>query len=302
MHCQSVRRQVMTATLLAGIAMAMSASSASAQYLSVGGFGYGYAGPPAVGWGGPMGFMGPAYPPPFGFAARHMARRQAMMQRFAERHAYRYPAPPLAPVPPVAPLRDAPYLEGPAAIAPEEFTRSPDFSLPLPPSESGAFAASAARLGRALSQRENGDVWIEYLQADRLVAMADHGQVPSGSELRELTTRYQGVLANPDLAWLVRTDGFEDTLAGLSALTGTFSPGVPQSPARSGGPLPDARSTGRSGVPTMAPDLHDAQGNTPQEKATGRRDRRGKPSGTGASRIEVLPEPIPEPDSGTTSL
>lgn len=129
------------------------------------------------------------------------------------------PLPPVLPYPGVIDPSDR-YLEH--LLEDEAYPTEPreDFALPEMPSESGAFAASASRLSRELSRHENGEMWIDFLQPDQLAAMAADGLLPSGLELRDLAARYQGVLANPDLAWLRRVGGFEDTRAGLLAITG----------------------------------------------------------------------------------
>jgi len=330
----SVSRWFLSLIAIGVIALSTTAS-ASAQYFQGPGFGFAFGfgpqitlGGPRPAWVSPPGWDSPYRAPPafgppllfappaFGLPSRYMARRQAMMDRFAS--AYSLPgliplpispyAAPYDPAPPyqIAPdgfayepslptLPVEPFVEPFATDTYPEFN-NPEFNNPEFNNEAGAFAAATGRLTNALSRRENGDVWIEYLQCGRLADAAAAGQLPAGIDIRNLAAKYQGVIANPDLAWLMAADGFQETLAGLSAITNTgseFEP--PQStpePARSYSPQSDstpsdstpsdsAKDSGElfqppGGVTTVAPESESA----PRE-----------------SQAEELPAPKPETQS-----
>ena len=135
-----------------------------------------------------------------------------------------------------------------------------------------ALGHPALRFAESLARREDGKVWLEYLQPERLMTIANP------AELEELALRYQGVLANPDLAWLRGVDGFGETVAWLNQ--GQVPRDAPVAEQRAG-----TSQTRRpnSGEPTLAPAL-------PVDE----RDRREE-----SSSLERLPAPTPEP---TTSL
>ncbi|MCM2371411.1 hypothetical protein [Aporhodopirellula aestuarii] len=295
-------RSGITVLVVIGLFLVGGASVANAQYY-FGGHGFGY-GPhvsitiPAPGaMPMPGGYVGPGYPSPFAMMADHMARRHAQMaERYAARFGYQ-PAPAYVPVVPVpalpgvvrvdpyppqdeiAPLGDAAYPE-------------PDYHMEFAP-DAGSFARAAVRLTNALSQMENGSVWIEYLHADQLAELANRGQLPSEVEMRNLAARYQGVVANPDLDWVRRADGFEEVLAGLTAITGS---GMEPETDVYRQPMGGASSPSpRSGSPTVAPEVESAQGNASDdanqpegESVLTNKDTEGS--------VEILPAPA------TTSL
>lgn len=169
----------------------------------------------------------------------------------------------------------------------------PPVDYPMPPSAlqysspptAGDLGHPASRLANALAQREDGEIWLDYLQPERL-AMSDNP-----AEIDELALRYQGVMANPDLAWLQRLDGFNETVAWLSQ-----TPVFPDVPAPSSLPMrPDTAvpqedfpvakpATPLPGEPTLAPSL-------PEDESQEQREE--------SSSVEALPAPSPEP---TTSL
>lgn len=214
----------------------------------------------------------PSFYPPIGFPGA------AVMPYFAYPP---YPAfMPVLPVPPVGPWG------GPGSridVGPNHVDiRTPGFQYRsrlggplapvLPPSQPSApLSRSAARLAVALSVHPDGDVWLDYLQPERVASATP-------SQRAELSLRYRGVLANPDLAWLQRVDGFEETLDWLTAESE-----VGGSTFDSPGSLPGSPSRRRSNEPTLAPKL---PSNAQPDSSPGRSP-------------ETLPAPQPEP---TTSL
>lgn len=315
---KSSRYLFLTASLVAfGVSTLVGVSEASAQYfggpafgsrlsITIGGSAWGappvFAAPPILAppvFAPPaFGRFAPAYPAPFAFPSRYMARRQAMIDRYSSVYAI----PPVAPVLPVAPLPPFgstyvtpsasasvstrlsfdPYAENvvPQDSLGEPF-REPNIQYG---DEAGAFAAAASRLSDALSRRENGEVWIEYLQCDRLAASASVGQLPSSVELENLAARYQGVLANPDLVWLQSSDGFYETMAGLNAITGAENPTRDQ-PA----------SAPSRNQPTAAPEPGNARDNT-ESPSVPSQNLDGE-SILDSSSTEELPAPNPETQS-----
>ncbi|WP_182870854.1 hypothetical protein [Stieleria mannarensis] len=90
-----------------------------------------------------------------------------------------------------------------------DLTPPVDFSLP-------ALRNAARRLYQTLARRpDDGEVWLEYLQPDRIVAAADSGQL--SPSIQELYTRFQGVTMNPDLMVITQIDGFRQTFQLLGA-------------------------------------------------------------------------------------
>ncbi len=306
------------------VSAAGSCSVATAQYFGMPGFGYAppvsvTIGPgPGFGWARPDAYVGPAYyPSPMAVMADHMARRRfEMAERFAARYGYPYGpsyvvvAPivevaPVLPMEPAMPLDQAdPYGDYDGSGSEPQYGYDP--SLDVVP-DSGAFARAAERLTSALSQMENGEVWIEYLESNLLAQMASRGQLLSESAMRNLSARYQGVVANPDLNWLRNLDGFDDVMAGLIAITGGGQETgfVPRQPARD-----DVYSSQRTGQPTVAPEVDAARGNTPAEMEQGAEESTEADSQNGTTQtgqsdkgdsvltnedgggsIEVLPEP-----------
>lgn len=151
---------------------------------------------------------------------------------------------------------------------------------PMPPTSMGngnahrghSLGHPALRLADALAQREEGEVWLDYLQPERLAT------TDNPAELDELALRYQGVMANPDLAWLRGVDGFSETVAWLSQGQAPPNQFAPEPSVAVAEPL-----TPKSGEPTLAPAL-------PEQEPEAREE---------SSSLETLPAPAPEP---TTSL
>lgn len=71
--------------------------------------------------------------------------------------------------------------------------------------------AAAETLYESLSRRPNdGDVWLKYLQPQRIIAAVDSGEL--SPSIAELHSRYVGVTMNSDLAAIMQTRGFGETL------------------------------------------------------------------------------------------
>lgn len=68
---------------------------------------------------------------------------------------------------------------------------------------------AAIRLQSNLSRRQDGDVWLEYLNPARIITSIQRGD-PPGS-LRDLITNYDGVVANTSLRSIYTIDGFDET-------------------------------------------------------------------------------------------
>ncbi len=93
--------------------------------------------------------------------------------------------------------------------------------------------AAATRLSAGLSRRgADGDVWLDYLAPGRIIAAIDQG-LPA-SEFGELMRNYDGILGNPSLANVSRTDGFAETRSLLREwISMSDVPVVPPVPAES---------------------------------------------------------------------
>ena len=76
---------------------------------------------------------------------------------------------------------------------------------------------SARRLDQSLSRRgEEGDAWRQYLSTELIVAS---GQQPlSDSEWIKVLQHFDGVVANGDLRWVMRSGGFAETRQWAGAL------------------------------------------------------------------------------------
>ncbi|QEF99044.1 hypothetical protein Mal15_31030 [Stieleria maiorica] len=148
-------------------------------------------------------------------------RYEAYRPRYGSSYEFGYSAP-LSTVPPYRGMTPADdtmgryesyrseglYRSGSGGGIPD-LTPPVDFSLP-------ALRDAAKRLYQALARRpDDGDVWLEYLQPDRIVAAADSGQL--SPSIQELYTRFQGVTMNPDLVVMTRIDGFRQTFQLLGA-------------------------------------------------------------------------------------
>ena len=152
---------------------------------------------------------------------------------------YLTPAPTYSvPVPIPSEPRYAPGIAGgiPDVTVPEPYA----MSRPVVPSHSvgsssRTLATAARRLYAALSaRRDDGDVWLQYLQPDVVAAAADSGRL--SPEVLALSQRYEGVTMNPELRWIARLPGFEQTRMMLgqsasSAMTPDSSAMTPDQPS-----------------------------------------------------------------------
>jgi hypothetical protein len=69
---------------------------------------------------------------------------------------------------------------------------------------------AARRLDNALARRgEEGDIWRRYLSTELIVASRE--QPLSDSEWTQVLQSFDGVVANSDLRWVMRSDGFAET-------------------------------------------------------------------------------------------
>jgi hypothetical protein len=75
---------------------------------------------------------------------------------------------------------------------------------------------SARRLDQSLTRRgEEGDVWRQYLSTESIVA--SDRQPLTDSEWTKVLQNFDGVVANGDLRWVMRSDGFAETRQWASA-------------------------------------------------------------------------------------
>jgi hypothetical protein len=67
---------------------------------------------------------------------------------------------------------------------------------------------AASRLTRSISARRDGEPWMTYLAPNRITAAIERGEITA---LPELVQHYNGVVANPQLAFIANLDGFAAT-------------------------------------------------------------------------------------------
>nr|WP_161501446.1 hypothetical protein [Rhodopirellula sp. SM50] len=85
-----------------------------------------------------------------------------------------------------------------------DLTTPIEFSLP-------ALRQAAETLYRTLAARpDDGEVWLEYLQPERIIAATESGRL--SASMNELHSRFLGVTKNPDLVVMTRVNGFQRTL------------------------------------------------------------------------------------------
>jgi hypothetical protein len=76
---------------------------------------------------------------------------------------------------------------------------------------------SARRLDQSLARRgEEGDLWRQYLSTELIVASDQ--QPLTDSQWIKVLQNFDGVVANGDLRWVMRSDGFAETRQWASAL------------------------------------------------------------------------------------
>lgn len=86
--------------------------------------------------------------------------------------------------------------------------------------------ASAAQLQHSLeARRDDGDVWIDYLQPQQLMALAQNGVTTE--KLALLLNNYEGVVGNPSLSSIWSAAGFRETYDLLRKYVGAADQLVP---------------------------------------------------------------------------
>ena len=82
-------------------------------------------------------------------------------------------------------------------------------AVPVDPADlAGQLRSACQQLSHSLSSRPGGEPWMTYLaphQIDQLIATGNT------AELRELLTRYDGVVGNPQLRSIEAASGFATT-------------------------------------------------------------------------------------------
>ncbi|TWT87882.1 hypothetical protein [Neorhodopirellula pilleata] len=270
-----MKRLLLTAAI---VSSSWASSTATAQY-----FGPRLGFPGHAAWGAPIGAPIVLPPPPIAFYDNPWIGAIPRWSRVT-------PFPPVTPSYPVASYVPHAFSVN---ITPTEIDiRTPGFEYraerhlvpssaadfaPLPTYPgTGSLSDAAYRLAAALSVRPDGDVWLEYLQPERVAQTSD------ANELAELSLRYQGVIANPDLAWLVNLDGFREVLGQLSGM----SREAPSAPVAITDAEPNADATPREESPASV--------ETPTNENSG-----GADVPKDANEVEELPAPKAEP---TTSV
>ncbi len=177
-------------------------STADAQFVRVGPYGGVSIRAPFFA----MDIPGPPIPPPFMFRAR----RPVVVA--APYPAYAYPQVQIE------------YAD-PGGIASPRHTVNRAFSPPTNMAElESQLWEAASQLARSLVSQRDAEMWTNYLAPDRIVAAIEQGN--RGSVAR-LTDHYDGVTANPQLAWLTRLDGFAATRSLLHQYVGSRRVPVP---------------------------------------------------------------------------
>ncbi len=111
-----------------------------------------------------------------------------------------------------------------------------------------ALRAAANRLSSSLSRRrDDGDVWLDYLSPDQIIAAIDQGLPPEN--VLKLLQNFDGVVSNPELRSIATADGFSDTRRLLRQWVETATVAEPELPLAPE-PAPDAES---SDAPDIVP-------------------------------------------------
>ncbi len=162
-----------------------------------------------------------------------------------------------------------PYYEPPEYAAP--LSPTPVISDPVndSPVSNGSIDQqlrfSAAQLQRNLARRkDDGDIWINYLEPDRIIAVIDRGMSPQ--QLRPLLNNYIGVVGNSSLSFIWSTDGFRETYRLLDLFVSAGAQSQPINPA-------DAEDNDRqqaAGDAPAADELEDDFDELPPPAAEGR--------------------------------
>ncbi len=83
---------------------------------------------------------------------------------------------------------------------------------------------AATRLTRSISARRDGEPWMNYLAPHRIVAALERGETTG---LNELVVHYNGVVANPKLAFVANLDGFAATRSLLPQYLASLNGQIP---------------------------------------------------------------------------
>lgn len=178
----------------------------------------------------------------------------------------------------------------------------------------GRLSDAAGRLRQSLQRRQEGSAWIDYLRPDAVqrigqnLAQSRNLQSVRLSEVRSLLANFDGVTANPSLAWVTQLNGFSDTRRSLHDLAAVLEAGPGGS--RGAGSPRETSPSARAGTPQREPDRQRGEElpvppPDPQPSATTprsgdeqpRRESQRDSDGRIDSEIEPPPPPRPEPDS-----
>jgi hypothetical protein len=152
------------------------------------GYRYGNAYPVAPVYPAPV-YTTPAYPQP-------AYPQPAYPQPAYPQPAYPQPAYPQTTNPQAASPQSGDYQSARPSVAPEDLPRR--------------LRGSAQQLKRSLSLRRNdSDVWLDYLDPDRIIATLDQGGSPTA--LRDLVRNYDGIVGNGSLGSIRAAAGFSET-------------------------------------------------------------------------------------------
>ncbi len=103
----------------------------------------------------------------------------------------------------------APNLGAPNLVAPVQLEGAPIEEVPLAEADlAERLRLSSGQLALSLSAHPNGDGWKSYLTPDQISHWIAGGNL---TQLRELLTHYDGVVANPQLTAVAAVSGFEAT-------------------------------------------------------------------------------------------
>jgi hypothetical protein len=119
---------------------------------------------------------------------------------------------------------------------------------------------AAIKLQYSLSQRYDGDIWLDYLGPGRIVSAIEKGAPPSS--LKDLVTNYDGVVANSSLRPIYRASGFDETRELLRVYVD-----LPQAESKSTSPTPAAPAPAPPAAqPPQAPDTAEVPETEQQEE------------------------------------
>jgi hypothetical protein len=189
---------------------------------------------------------------------------------------------------------------------------TPDYSPPSgPPNGFGLNLHDAAtRLEQGLSQREDGEVWLDYLRPRDILAVIDAAD-PSKTtiDLQNLFRNYEGVAGNQELSHVWVIDGFRQTHQGLKEWLDASAPmsvdGSSQSPVQSGAvqsSVTQPRSSGSSSTPELAAPVAPAKRKPKVEPEFEELVPPGDPEPVDDVKEQKAPAKKPNKNSGVQSL